>query len=813
MGMSVAARSLRQTDDREEQPVRIKTIYLRFYKSFNYDHLRKSDSNSVPDPWDSVDERFFPYVRIPLEKDITTVVGANESGKTQVLDAIECLLSGENILHKDFCRYSEFFVVGKEMRKPEFGGEFHALDEDEKANLRRVLKLDANHPADSFHLFRAHEATTVYVKVDGEWKTHTPTTKQVESLGLPPFFRVEANVALPDSVPLDYLISAGKTTGVSRKRRLGWIERVMSKAAVFQDKSTVTASAEEISADFRLIDDTGDDATKALKSLELADTLLVKVAGINRKSFEGVRKAVRSGDEGYANGLVDGMNERLAASLDFPKWWTQDQEFALRLTLRDSNLVFTVKDRTGRDYSFSERSGGLQHFLSYFVRYLAHDFQNRNEVLLMDEPDAFLSMLGQQDLLRIFAAFAHPQDPEKPGVQVVYVTHSPFLIDKNHAERIRVLEKAEGEDGTRTVANAGHNHYEPLRTAFGSFVAETTFIGNCNLLVEGQADQVLLAGMSALSRKHTPTAENLDLNTLTLVPAGGAKHIPYLAYLARGRSVDTPAVVVLVDGDDAGKEAVEELQDGYRGRQLVTNDLIITVDQSLGFPSETGTSPVEPEDLITQAVVRRAVILAAAEKLNPEAAHEFEEALGDTSPTGGQKVFKAAAMAASAVKQQNGRGFELTKVGFARGVLAALQENGLANERAETLDNFAVLFGRINTAQRAAMRAHAHTKTSTLLKQQLKNFKRDYPHSATRRAAVALLDNIRAQLPANAIETQHVRDHITSIQDKFNLSTEPGATIVNYEQFLSDVEDLPNRFVRKLEQPTTDAMTIEAALP
>lgn len=97
-------------------------------------------------------------------------------------------------------------------------------------------------------------------------------------------------------------------------------------------------------------------------------------------------------------------------------------------------------------------------------------------------------------------------------------------------------------------------------SAFGAFVAETTFIGNCNLMLEGQADQVLLAGVSSFARRHRSTGEMLDLNTLSLVPAGSAEHIPYMVYLARGRDVDTPAVIVLLDGDEEGDRIASELQ-------------------------------------------------------------------------------------------------------------------------------------------------------------------------------------------------------------------------------------------------------------
>lgn len=59
-----------------------------------------------------------------------------------------------------------------------------------------------------------------------------------------------------------------------------------------------------------------------------------------------------------------------------------------------------------------------------------------------------------------------------------------------------MLEKGTDDEGTRVVNDASKNHYEPLRSSFGAFVGETTFIGNCNLMVEGLADQILLAGCS-----------------------------------------------------------------------------------------------------------------------------------------------------------------------------------------------------------------------------------------------------------------------------------------------------------------------------
>ncbi len=68
----------------------LKHVFIRFYKSFNFDYLRKFDVNvSRREPWEAVDDLWYPFVRIPIDEKITTIVGANESGKSHSLTAIE----------------------------------------------------------------------------------------------------------------------------------------------------------------------------------------------------------------------------------------------------------------------------------------------------------------------------------------------------------------------------------------------------------------------------------------------------------------------------------------------------------------------------------------------------------------------------------------------------------------------------------------------------------------------------------------------------------------------------------------------------
>ncbi|MDN6534604.1 MAG: hypothetical protein L0K63_10120, partial [Yaniella sp.] len=95
-----------------------------------------------------------------------------------------------------------------------------------------------------------------------------------------------------------------------------------------------------------------------LKKLELASDLLLNVADLERALFVELQAAVRT-KNGYANSIVDTINSQLAKALNLQRWWSQDSKFELFVSLFEYDLVFMIRDRTGRSYGFDERSDGL----------------------------------------------------------------------------------------------------------------------------------------------------------------------------------------------------------------------------------------------------------------------------------------------------------------------------------------------------------------------------------------------------------------------------------------------------------------------
>ena len=164
----------------------------------------RSRRTSKADEWELLDGAWFPYVRIDLEPSVTTIVGANESGKTHLLDAINKLITGEKINRSDFCRYSHFFSVQQgERRLPDFGGEFVATTSDDAELAKKHLKLDMK-AGDRFKLFRPNGQSPVICHPSLNNSTAV-NDEHLEPL-LPSVFRLDAHVPLPVSIPLHELV-------------------------------------------------------------------------------------------------------------------------------------------------------------------------------------------------------------------------------------------------------------------------------------------------------------------------------------------------------------------------------------------------------------------------------------------------------------------------------------------------------------------------------------------------------------------------------------------------------------------------------
>lgn len=816
----------------------LKTIFVRFYKSFNYDYLKKYEGKTEAKPWEKIEGLWYPYVQIPTDPKVTTIVGANESGKSHLLSAIEKGTSGEGIKRQDFCRYSKFLTVKQgDLKLPDFGFEWSGLSEKDKTELRSLCNIPEDTLFENFFLFRNNQNNlNVYLNKAKNDYTHYEVNKNNVAAFknfLPHVFRLDADIALPESVPLRQLIDVAfpervhpkqpsKNGNKSEASRFEYLER-KDRAKIIQSLDTIaekpesytnpqpglnkpdpqTATAMSSLITVLTESDQSEESEKRNSQYKLAYDLICKIAKVDREVLENLVNSLRDGNEGYVNGILAKINSALAESLNFPHWWVQDREFCLLVSAREYDLVFTISDRTGTEYSFKERSRGLQYFLSYYIQYLAHEPYERNtEILLMDEPDSYLSSQAQQDLLKIFEAFSNPEENSHliQPIQVIYVTHSPFLINKNHAERIRVLDKGKNEEGTRVVKDAARNHYEPLRSSLGAFVGETTFIGNCNLIVEGISDQILIAGAATYLRsRKVSDRETLDLNHFTIAHAGGASAIPYMVYLACGRDVEQPVVIVLLDSDSSGNEAKKKLTRGGPNKKHLKENFILQIGE-LASESELNKhgsiTLIAIEDLIPLQICVEAAKTYAREfcQLSDSNISLISENKIIENLTNGETIFKAIEVCFQGIPED----INIEKAAFARTVIETVtrfskqedsQNNISSNGLKEFECNFKLFFRHLNKIGRNAERELSEKRISNKIDRLIKSFLRDHPEGAKREQADMLLDDIEAVLD-DGIESDSARDEIKKLHREHNLKTELVEPIKDYDKFKEGIQKI-----------------------
>jgi len=353
--------------------MRLATAYVRFYRAFNYDYLRKAHRDFRPDPWDILDEGpAYPYVRIPIDSELTCIVGANEAGKSQLLDAIQLALGSKPLGPTDLCRYSEFFTVSGAPRVPDVGLHFNHLTDEESTELQGIIGLPDSTAIKSFKMFKVHpERILIYVRDDEEPVDVSGNGKALASF-LPKAVRIYPTYELPDSVPIGVLVPSdneGSTNiGLDRYAQLAItnalmpvVEAIRNEEQESQDHSNaidgLVGKIRESSAMSQ------QDRSERLERLQLARNLLVEIAGISPQAFGDLQAAPHNGGQGFASAIETEMNRQLDVSLNLSKWWSQDSEFRLEIGAQDHQLLLTVSDRTGSQYTFDERSHGLKYFL------------------------------------------------------------------------------------------------------------------------------------------------------------------------------------------------------------------------------------------------------------------------------------------------------------------------------------------------------------------------------------------------------------------------------------------------------------------
>lgn len=239
----------------------------------------------------------------------------------------------------------------------------------------------------------------------------------------------------------------------------------------------------------------------------------------------------------------------------------------------------------------SSHSSGFIWFFSFLVRY-EHARKNKEKlILLLDEPGLSLHGKAQADLLRYF-------ESNFSNTQIIYTTHSPFMIDPQRPHRIRVVQNSSVDDGVQSTkektgdkggtsiftnaTKVGKNSWLPLQRALGYEIQQTFLIAPNTLIVEGISDRLILTAISEKlkSESHTGLSEEWSI-----IHTGGIGNVRALVSLLAPQK-DMNAVV-LIDIQHKDKQIIDKLY----------ADKLIEKDHVLTYASFTEKEEADVEDM------------------------------------------------------------------------------------------------------------------------------------------------------------------------------------------------------------------------
>lgn len=295
--------------------------------------------------------------------------------------------------------------------------------------------------------------------------------------------------------------------------------------------------------------------SETLKEEDKTVLSLLQMAGVELNDIinpSGYEKS-RARLEGISNSITDRIFE----------FWKQNENLEVEIDIEEdpedeapfnsgNNLYIRIRNRRHRvTVPFSQRSKGFIWFFSFIVWFDAIKSQletNDDLVILLDEPGLSLHALGQADLLKYIDYLADNH-------QIIYTTHSPFMVHGDRLHQTRTVQDLE-KGGTKisdNVSSSDSNTLFPLQAALGYTIAQNLFISTRNLLVEGPADLIYLKFFSSFLEKNNRTHLREDI---TIVPVGGLDKLSTFVALLAGNELE---ISVLHDYESKPNQHLETL--------------------------------------------------------------------------------------------------------------------------------------------------------------------------------------------------------------------------------------------------------------
>ena len=481
-------------------------------------------------------------------EDVTALVGKNESGKTAFLQAnrkINSIAGAEDQFsimdypRKGYIRYKKIHETNPSVvAMAEFRLTTDEIQELESNFGEGVLNSDI---------------VQISVNYNNERIWSIPTT---ETSSTPPSsFNIPSDtseIEPPTSIrgAIDaQVVNSQKSSVLNKKIEQDFLEKWLPKFVYFDNYSTMRG---KISIN--------DLKEKTLSSgiLDDADRTFMSLLTLTGLSLEDLDQ-----DLGYEDIKVELESAAITITDEIFEYWQQNRELKVEFDLSQADpadvpplnegKILHVRIENARHrvtVSFDERSKGFVWFFS-FLSYFSHleETEDGDLIILLDEPGTALHAMAQQDFLRFM------DERLAPKCQVIYSTHSPFMVDLKKLNRVRTVQDMDGR-GTVVSNDAVENDAEtlfPLQMALGYQMAQTLFTSPHCLMVNEASDLIYLKKLGELVA--------LDHGSLmdprwVVIPVGSSENLPTFVSLLGENYL---SVAVMMDLTPTNKKRIERI--------------------------------------------------------------------------------------------------------------------------------------------------------------------------------------------------------------------------------------------------------------
>lgn len=517
----------------------------------------------------SIKEEVVLNVEIIARMQAFMLLGINESGKSNILEAIALLDKERDFNYGTDCHSKnedegKDIVISYELEIKNVIESYRELFSKDKipkklsafidiTQIERKIKIDSdNNRIDFYHIWIKDKKKefSEYVIVDDSVTLEDGTTKAVKKI----VEKTSENIKVDADGNEENVLDKDKLENFLEEEFFSLFDFNIPKVIFWKYEDRYLIKDKVNLEEFK----TKTDLSTPLKNC-------FAIAGIKEEDIESRIDSI-SGNSTKKSKLTKLLGDKVTEHIN--KIW-KEHKVKIEFDIDTMQLSFHVKDSGDEleSYGVAQRSDGFKHFVSILLNLSAENEvgELKNKLIILDEPEIHLHPSGEKYLRDELLNISRKN-------LVILATHSIFMVDKGNLDRHYSVEKEGVETGVHQIERDNPFREEVLYESLGTSILE--HVENKVLLFEGKTDRDIFDLYKKKFKK------DIKLPNMSLFSADGVENIIKYTKFFNNKLVEG---FVLVDSDDDGVAQKEKVlgEDNYnKNNTFEINDVLNTKKQS-----------------------------------------------------------------------------------------------------------------------------------------------------------------------------------------------------------------------------------------